>query len=64
MSKELERLRELGIEYGGRGIGGEYYSKDADSIGYISLWTEGEESWTADELRAIADHKDSMGTIE
>jgi len=45
-----------GITYGGRGPGGEYYSKDGD-IDSHSLWTEGDESWTADELEAIARHK-------
>jgi hypothetical protein len=48
-----------GITYSGLGPGGEFYSKETrgDSI---SLWTKGEEHWTADELRAIANHQDSI----
>lgn len=51
-------LTRLGIHYGGRGPGGEYYSKDlGDGLSSVSLWTEGEESWTPEELEAIALHK-------
>jgi hypothetical protein len=47
-----------GLTYGGEGPGGEYYSKDIDGLSSISLWTKGQESWTAEELRAIARHQD------
>jgi len=52
----------LGITYGGRGPGGEFYSKDLDSLRSISLWTECAEgeSWTPEELEAIAAHKRSL----
>lgn len=46
-----------GIEYGGRGIAGENYWKRWGNT-VISIWTKGDESWTSDELRAIADHND------
>lgn len=46
-----------GITYGGSGPGGEFYSKDVDDLHSHSLWTMGDDSWTADELRAIANHK-------
>ncbi len=48
-----------GITYGGNGPGGEFYSKEG-RLDSFSLWTKGEESWTADELRAIANHQDSI----
>ena len=47
-----------GIDYGGEGPGGEYYTKEVDDLSSISIWTKGEEHWTAEELRAIADHQD------
>ena len=46
-----------GIEYGGRGPGGEHYSMEINPLISVILWTEGEDSWTADELEAIAHHK-------
>lgn len=52
-----------GITYGGKGPGGEYYSKDVDALSSHSLWTEGEENWTANELEAIAKHKRLMDSI-
>lgn len=56
-----QRLASLGISYGGRGPGGEFYTKDIDDLASISVWTAGEESWTADELEAIAAHKRLIG---
>lgn len=55
--KKIKTVLPDGITYGGSGPGGEYYSK---TIGFdsISLWTKGEEHWTAAELRAIANHQD------
>lgn len=56
-----EELARLEIKYGGRGSGGEYYSKEQpDGLDSISLWTEGDEFWTPEELRAIADHKEAL----
>jgi hypothetical protein len=57
--KKAQSVLPDGITYGGLGPGGEFYSKNIgrDSI---SLWTKGEESWTADELMAIAKHQDSI----
>ena len=46
-----------GITYGGEGPGGEFYSKEVDSFHAHSIWTKGEESWTGDELQAIAYHQ-------
>ena len=58
-----EPLLPDGVTYGGRGPGGEYYSKDVDALCSHSVWTEGEESWTADELEAIAIHKRHIESI-
>ena len=55
-----DSLDDVGIEYGGKGPGGEYYSKNLNDLHSISLWTEGEESWSVAELRAIAQHKALM----
>jgi len=46
-----------GIEYGGRGPGGEFFSKDINELHSASIWTEGEESFTGDELIAIGRYK-------
>lgn len=47
----------VGVTYGGSGPGGEFYSKDVDDLHSHSLWTKGDDSWTAAELRAIAEHQ-------
>lgn len=46
----------VSVAYGGRGPIGEHYFKE----GGATLCTAGEESWTADELIAVAMHKRAM----
>ena len=57
LNQATDTLDALGIAYGGRGPGGEYYSKNVDDLASITISTEGEESWSPEELEAIACHK-------
>ena len=58
-SSERKTIEDLGITYGGRGPGGEYYTKQIDDLSCVAVWTESNdgEKFSADELEAIAADK-------
>ena len=61
-----DRLEQLGLWYGGRGIAGEFYVKELGNGEAITMATECNErqSWTADDLEAIAAHKRMIDRTE
>lgn len=62
MSDEPKELRP-GLLYGGRGPGGEYYSKDTGRD-YGDVWVRESDRqvWTAEDFEAIAAHMRKRGT--